>query len=85
MDVLACATRISIAAPWRNPNELVALSALSYADYLAESFGATLEDWDVEREALVEAEIEVGIPLEEQANLRAVIERHVDAMMEPVL
>ena len=71
-------------APWRIPKEMVALSSLSYADYLANQFGATLEDWEVANEPILEAEIEVGIDPVEQENLKIVVDRHVTAMMEPV-
>ncbi|MGV3617817.1 MAG: HDOD domain-containing protein [Fimbriimonas sp.] len=72
-------------APWRMPQEMVSLSAVSYADYLADTFGASLEDWTLARQPLVEAEFEVGIPPEEQENLREVVEKLVNSMMEPVV
>lgn len=71
--------------PWRKPEEMVALCALSYADYLADIFGAALEPWRVERVPLLEAELEVGIPYQEQENLREVIEKMVFSTLEPVV
>lgn len=71
--------------PWRKPDEMVSLCALSYADYLADIFGASLESWKVERIPLLEAEIEVGIPFQEQENLREVMEKMVATTLEPVI
>lgn len=71
--------------PWRAPDEIVALSALSYADYLADLFGAGLEDWEVPHTPVIEAELEVGISPEEQAMLRDLVNQHVEAMIGPML
>lgn len=71
--------------PWRVPEEMVALSTLSYADYLAELFGTGLEDWEVPHEPVIEAELEVGISPEEQTMLRDIVNQHVEAMIGPML
>ena len=69
-------------APWRLPNERASLSALSYADTLANRFGASLEEWKVNWTPILEAELEVGIPPEEEELLRPLVEQHVGGMLD---
>jgi hypothetical protein len=70
-------------APWRRPDEMVALACLSYADTLAGAFGYDYEPWEVTREPLPEAEMEVGVPPQELTALKPLVERLVNELLEP--
>ena len=78
-------TMLNMYEPWRAPEELVALSTLSYADYLADLFGAGIEDWEISRSPLIEAELEVGIPPQEQSLVKEFVNVHVEAMIAPMI
>lgn len=71
-------------APWQLPEEMISLSALSYADTLANRFGESLESWTVEWKPLVEAELEMAVPEEEENRVRPLVSSMVEDLLDPL-
>jgi HD-like signal output (HDOD) protein len=66
-------------APWEHDEEFSAMCCLKHADTLANSFGLSIEDWQLPSPSDLEVEEEVGIPEEERAALEASVVRMVQS------